>query len=101
MVLIDFGLPDVCGITVIERVKQVCPECDVLVVTSFSGQPTIKKLVEHKDLRHHHCASKPGNLLQLPESEIAGIKPTIKLLATSMTRKEPQEIVAWLELMRR
>jgi DNA-binding NarL/FixJ family response regulator len=62
MILIDLGLPDICGIKVIERMKQTCPECDVLVVTGFNDERTIMSALEAQRFNHKALAAGPGGL---------------------------------------
>jgi DNA-binding NarL/FixJ family response regulator len=46
VVLIDLGLPDICGIEVIEKTKQICPECDILVVTALADERSVTSALE-------------------------------------------------------
>ena len=44
--LVDIGLPDISGIEVIRNVKRVCPQCNVLVITTFGDEKTITSALE-------------------------------------------------------
>lgn len=46
VVLLDLGLPDICGIKVIEKMKHICPECDILVVTGLADERSITSALE-------------------------------------------------------
>ena len=46
LMLVDLGLPDIAGIEVIRQITTVCPECDVLVVTTFGDEPSIFSALE-------------------------------------------------------
>jgi DNA-binding NarL/FixJ family response regulator len=46
VVLIDLGLPDICGIKVIEKIKQISHECDILVVTGLADERSITSALE-------------------------------------------------------
>jgi DNA-binding NarL/FixJ family response regulator len=46
IVLVDLGLPDISGIEVIERLKSIAPDCDVLVVTTFGDEKTVTRALE-------------------------------------------------------
>jgi DNA-binding NarL/FixJ family response regulator len=44
--LVDIGLPDISGIEVIRKLKAVCPECNVMVVTTFGDERTVTSALE-------------------------------------------------------
>jgi len=44
--LVDIGLPDISGIEVIRELKALCPECNVLVVTTFGDEKTVTAALE-------------------------------------------------------
>ncbi|MGC1277687.1 MAG: response regulator transcription factor, partial [Xanthobacteraceae bacterium] len=44
--LVDIGLPDISGIEVIRNVKRVCPQCNVMVITTFGDEKTITSALE-------------------------------------------------------
>ena len=44
--LVDIGLPDVSGIDVIRELKALCPECNVLVITTFGDEKTVTAALE-------------------------------------------------------
>jgi DNA-binding NarL/FixJ family response regulator len=44
--LVDIGLPDMSGIDVIRKLKALCPECNVLVVTTFGDEKTVTSALE-------------------------------------------------------
>ena len=44
--LVDIGLPDMSGIDVIRKLKALCPECNVLVVTTFGDERTVTAALE-------------------------------------------------------
>jgi DNA-binding NarL/FixJ family response regulator len=46
MVLVDLGLPDMSGIEVIQQIKALDPQCDILVVTTFGDERTITSALE-------------------------------------------------------
>src|SRR4051794_31702003 len=46
IVMVDIGLPDISGIEVIRKVKALCPECNVLVVTPFGDEKTVTSALE-------------------------------------------------------
>jgi DNA-binding NarL/FixJ family response regulator len=46
IVLVDIGLPDMSGIEVIREIKARCPECNVLVVTTFGDEETVTAAME-------------------------------------------------------
>jgi DNA-binding NarL/FixJ family response regulator len=46
MVLVDLGLPDISGIEVIRALKEKCPQCDVLVITTFGDERTVTSALE-------------------------------------------------------
>jgi DNA-binding NarL/FixJ family response regulator len=46
IVLVDIGLPDMSGIDVIRGIKARCPECNVLVVTTFGDEETVTAALE-------------------------------------------------------
>lgn len=46
VLLVDLGLPDASGITVIERAHKLHPECDIMVVTVFGDQRNVLSSIE-------------------------------------------------------
>jgi len=46
IMLVDIGLPDISGIEVIRKLKAVCPDCSVLVITTFGDEKTITAALE-------------------------------------------------------
>jgi DNA-binding NarL/FixJ family response regulator len=44
--LIDLGLPDISGIEVIRDLKTACPQCSVLVITTFGDEKTVTSALE-------------------------------------------------------
>ncbi|MGB6730364.1 MAG: response regulator transcription factor [Xanthobacteraceae bacterium] len=44
--LVAIGLPDISGIEVIRNVKRVCPQCNVMVITTFGDEKTITSALE-------------------------------------------------------
>jgi DNA-binding NarL/FixJ family response regulator len=46
IVLVDIGLPDISGIDVIRKLKALCPECNVLVITTFGDEKTVTSALE-------------------------------------------------------
>ena len=44
--LVDIGLPDISGIDVIRTLKALCPECNVLVITTFGDEKTVTAALE-------------------------------------------------------
>jgi DNA-binding NarL/FixJ family response regulator len=44
--LVDIGLPDISGIDVIRKLKEFCPECNVLVITTFGDEKTVTAALE-------------------------------------------------------
>src|SRR5215468_1022570 len=44
--LVDIGLPDISGIDVIRQLKALCPDCNVLVVTTFGDEKTVTSALE-------------------------------------------------------
>jgi DNA-binding NarL/FixJ family response regulator len=44
--LVDIGLPDISGIDVIRELKALCPQCNVLVVTTFGDEKTVTSALE-------------------------------------------------------
>jgi DNA-binding NarL/FixJ family response regulator len=46
IVLVDIGLPDISGIDVIRKLKSLCPQCNVLVVTTFGDEKTVTSALE-------------------------------------------------------
>ena len=46
VLLVDLGLPDASGITVIERAHRLHPQCDIMVVTVFGDQRNVLASIE-------------------------------------------------------
>ena len=46
VLLVDLGLPDASGITVIERAHKLHPACDIMVVTVFGDQRNVLASIE-------------------------------------------------------
>jgi DNA-binding NarL/FixJ family response regulator len=46
ILLVDIGLPDVSGIEVIRKLKEVSPGCSALVITTFGDEATITSALE-------------------------------------------------------
>jgi DNA-binding NarL/FixJ family response regulator len=46
LVLVDLGLPDIPGLEVIEQAKATCPECDVVVITTFGDEQSVYTALE-------------------------------------------------------
>ena len=46
IVLVDLGLPDISGIEVIRRLKEICANASVLVVTTFGDEHTVTSALE-------------------------------------------------------
>lgn len=46
IVLVDIGLPDMSGIDVIRNLKALCPQSNLLVVTTFGDENTITSALE-------------------------------------------------------
>jgi DNA-binding NarL/FixJ family response regulator len=46
IVLVDIGLPDMSGIDVIQNLKVLCPQCNILVVTTFGDEKTVTSALE-------------------------------------------------------
>jgi DNA-binding NarL/FixJ family response regulator len=46
IVLVDIGLPDMSGIDVIQNLKALCPQCNLLVVTTFGDEKTVTSALE-------------------------------------------------------
>jgi DNA-binding NarL/FixJ family response regulator len=44
--LVDIGLPDISGIDVIRELKALCPQCNVLVVTTFGDEKTVTSALQ-------------------------------------------------------
>ncbi len=46
ILLVDIGLPDISGIEVIRKLKVLCPDCSMLVVTTFGDEKTVTAALE-------------------------------------------------------
>jgi DNA-binding NarL/FixJ family response regulator len=44
--LVDIGLPDISGIDVVRKLKELRPECNVMVITTFGDEKTITAALE-------------------------------------------------------
>jgi DNA-binding NarL/FixJ family response regulator len=44
--LVDIGLPDISGVEVVRKLKALCPQCNVLIITTFGDEKTITAALE-------------------------------------------------------
>jgi DNA-binding NarL/FixJ family response regulator len=44
--LVDIGLPDISGVEVVRKLKALCPQCNVLIITTFGDERTITAALE-------------------------------------------------------
>src|SRR3989338_8048936 len=71
LVLLDFRLPGMDGIQILERIRQMRPELPVIMVTGYGG---IEEAVQSIKLGAAHYLSKPFDNSQLVESVEKALK---------------------------
>jgi two-component system response regulator PilR (NtrC family) len=71
LVVLDLKLPDADGVDLLKRIKRVCPDCRVILMTAF-GTPD--KLLDARNAGAYDVVPKPFNLdkmLQTVERALA------------------------------
>src|SRR5687768_4464196 len=82
LVLLDYRLPDIDGLTVLREMKAVDPDILVVLLTSFVS---VETAVEAMKLGAYHFANKPFNL-----DEVAAI--VARALETTRLRREVKQL---------
>ena len=75
LVLLDWKLPDIDGLVVLQRIKHDCPDCPVIMMTAYGGEELDRQA---RTFGVQRVMDKPFNLddmLQLVEEALTGAHP--------------------------
>lgn len=81
LILVDLSLPELDGLGVLERVKQACPACPVIVMTAYDSPGTAERA---KALGAAHFVTKPFDFDRLLGLVGATLPPAGRKPATSV-----------------
>ncbi|MDA2938916.1 response regulator [Acidobacteria bacterium AH-259-A15] len=64
IVLVDFKMPKTGGAMVIEKIQEICPTCEFIIVTGFSVDGKVQEILE-TDPKVYACLQKPFDIKDL------------------------------------
>lgn len=87
VLLVDLGLPDGSGLTVIRHAKQRHPRCEPLVISLFGDEDNVLASIEAGALGYIHKDSAPEDIAQTILEMKAGASPISPMIARKVLAK--------------
>jgi DNA-binding NarL/FixJ family response regulator len=95
LLLIDLGLPDGSGLTLMREVHQRWPACDMLVVSMFGDEENVVASIEAGAVGYVHKDDEAADIAQTLLAVKQGASPISPMIARHLLRRmQPQAVVA-------
>ncbi len=87
LLLVDLGLPDGSGLSLMTQVRQRWPQCDMLVVSMFGDEENVVASIEAGAVGYVHKDDEAGDIAQTLQAVKQGASPISPMIARHLLRR--------------
>jgi len=95
LLLVDLGLPDGSGLSLLRQVRRQCPGCDMLVVSMFGDEENVVASIEAGAVGYVHKDDDAADIAETLKAVKQGASPISPMIARHLLRRmQPLRAVA-------
>ncbi|MEY4764549.1 MAG: hypothetical protein RI907_1222 [Pseudomonadota bacterium] len=87
LLLVDLGLPDGSGLSLLRQVRRQCPSCDMLVVSMFGDEENVVASIEAGAVGYVHKDDDAADIAETLKAVKQGASPISPMIARHLLRR--------------
>ncbi|MEY2842483.1 MAG: hypothetical protein RI920_520, partial [Pseudomonadota bacterium] len=87
LLLVDLGLPDGSGLSLLRQVRRQCPGCDMLVVSMFGDEENVVASIEAGAVGYVHKDDDAADIAETLKAVKQGASPISPMIARHLLRR--------------